>query len=365
MAKLSPTAELLLDIYGLVSDTKIYQWVSKRIGLALHKINLTLKARFTPKLRDAVVLTAYLGSIYLWPMPLLLLTGCAAIITASVELLTHYLPVPPGKKAKSMWLLDMMKDHANEKLFQKTKDNSISLIEAQWLLQPGLFLPKAGFYGLLDIEGTSVLHWAAYHDREDLIDCYLSAGTKLCHENLRGQTALDIAVIGEKLKAIDLLMQVKGKVVEKTHAQATELAVRHDKEKSFNKLLECGAWEHLEPAKQFEIVKMAVQKGNINILLLLERNGKNALSDDLCKVAHARLQLKRKHIEKGYHSNTLASVEAYANIVTYLTGKGYKPPEESETGSAILVSHTSIHTNKVKAANKETHRANPKLRNIK
>lgn len=97
---------------------------------------------------------------------------------------------------------------ASRELLEKTKNNTLTILAARWLLMPGLFRQAADFTAGWTIErAESALHWAVVNQRLDLLQVFCEHANEkdICKVDFKGENILHKAVVTQNKSIIEFI----------------------------------------------------------------------------------------------------------------------------------------------------------------
>jgi ankyrin repeat protein len=145
---------------------------------------------------------------------------------------------------------------------------------------------------------NTVLIWACYYERSDMVREIIEMGGLVNFKNNKGRTALSYAVetmqsVSDQLKIVETLLQSGAKTNFFDYNEISPLltAISFDNSPVVRLLIEAGADVELRPRDGYTLLFVAVDRNNIEITRLLIEAGAdiNKISDDMTPL-HAAIE---------------------------------------------------------------------------
>jgi ankyrin repeat protein len=222
---------------------------------------LFLKGWFTRRQRDAAIIAV--AMLAAWQFPLVgIVAGSIFALSFLILEIIYYTMSPKGKPKEHIWTEASRlwtSTWVTVPFRQKARANTLSIIEAKWLLAPGLFtkaadLTPSSFY-------PSALYSAAVWGNLELATLLIAKGaSKTIQEGSYKNTALETAVLNNQANVIPLLTP-GGKQL-----KALKIAAKNGVDSVFEALIKAGAMEGCTPDEKFQILATAIRHKNPNIL---------------------------------------------------------------------------------------------------
>ncbi|WP_395750589.1 ankyrin repeat domain-containing protein [Prosthecobacter sp.] len=190
-------------------------------------------------------------------------------------------------------------------------------------------------------DGTTAMHWAAYHDRADMVEALIAAGAKADAANRYGITPLLLACENGSEKIARTLLNAGADVHAKRRGGDTVLMVasRTGKADAVQALLEKGAKPNAQDRTGQTALMWAAAEGHAEVIELLVKNGAE-VNRRLDSGFTAFLFAAREGKSAAVKELLRHGAEVQDAIVTKHDGKGRDAPNGT---SAVLLAMENGH----------------------
>jgi hypothetical protein len=304
----------------------------KFISNSFNKVNLYLKSIFTPRQRDIAIL-AGLGIISVWiGMYSPLLLGIYATIFTAAFALTASIFYFIERKSILPQFKKIFTNNAKYDFSRKIRENSLTLVEAKWLLSPGLFSDAPSIK-----DHSALLCYAAKYGRKDIVQLLIDNGADIRKKYVLN-TPLCEAVENNHVNLIKLLF----------YKEATfnllgplAIAIKKGNSDAFRKLIKLGATDDFNSREKFSLIRHVVFYGQLSMLkiyqeefgkdlLAIQNKNSNLITSAVCCnqpecLKYLLTNAKDKHLQQtGRSLIDEAYIRGYKEIVKILQSKGQK-----------------------------------------